>query len=147
MDLTSSSIKNKKLMYPKHFLQINQIKKSHFHQFKPKIKPKTYKNKKREIDLLKSFDLQGEDRVLVVLKPMSLCLLEGPEAGTGKRCGKNHQYCTLLWSCTLGGELVLNTFVVPAPLQQLEGIRRRPRIRIVFMSWLILDVLRFRENI
>lgn len=147
MDLTSSSIKNKKLMYPKHFLQINQIKKSHFHQFKPKIKPKTYKNKKREIDLLKSFDLQGEDRVLVVLKPMSLCLLEGPEPGTGKRCGKNHQYCTLLWSCTLGGELVLNTFVVPAPLQQLEGIRRRPRIRIVFMSWLILDVLRFRENI
>ena len=92
---------------------------------------------------------------------MSLCFLEGPEAGTGNWRGMDPKNCTLLWFCTwwswwwwwggetslvcFGGDLV-NMFVVLAPLQQPKKKRRTTRIKIVFASWLVLD-LQFREDI
>ena len=91
---------------------------------------------------------------------MSLCFLEGPEAGTGNWRGMDPKNCRLLWFCTwwswwwwggetslvcFGGDLV-NMFVVLVPLQQLTKKIRTPRIKIVFASRLVLD-LQFREYI
>lgn len=77
----------------------------------------------------------GEDRSQLS-KPISLCFLEGPEAGTGKWRGKNPKNCRdedATTSLSFFCGFALKTFLlVLAPLQKPRRRRRRKNQKWVF---------------